>query len=318
MPFLDKAKDTAVDGAEAAWNKASPVLDAAWDKAAPVLDKALDKAIDKATPIANAAWDKASPVLEKAIDKTAPIVEAAWDKTSPVINAAWDKASPTLYAVRDKTIDGVSGTWNHIPGHEAVEKKLDNWTDNLPFNNAAKASLQALLGSKQINLDKDATQGIQNDPDFKATEKTIIDDIKSDLRYGEVAFDIPLSQLPGADSETKTFPLELGGKSGDMDKRDQFFHLYDVRNPDIRQTWGVAGNEQTWLLRHCQLSGTAHVSADGSITIDYTVKDRLDLSPHGKVDNAYDRVSEKLGSVWHGLLGAEMPEVTGNFTRTVA
>jgi len=297
MPLVGKAKDTAIDGASAAWNKAAPVI---------------NTVVDKATPLAHAAWEEASPVLKKTVDVATPVVEATWDKASPIVNAAWDKASPSLYAARDQVKDGIATTWNHIPGHETVEKKIDHWTDNLPFNNAVKASVKAFFGAKKITLDKDETAEIQRDPSFKKADEEMSAEAKAaarkDLRYGKEAFDIDLSN----------HSLELGGNSGDMDKKQQLFHIYDLSNPDIRQTWGVAGNEQTWLLRHCQLTGTAHVAKDGSITIDYTVKDKLDLSAHGKVDTTYDVVSEKLGSVWHGLLGAEMPQLTGKFTKTVA
>jgi len=277
IPDLDKLRDTVADGAASAWKQTAPVLEK--------------------------AWDKASPVLETVVDKTAPVLGAA----------------------RDDVRDGLVSTWNHVPGNEKAEKAVADLTDRLPFNNAAKASLQALFGAKEITLDKDATDGIQNDPDFLAKEKQINADVvnaaKADPRYGKTEFDISLSDLYKSQNKYPEsggrVPLGLGGESGQSSKWDQARHFYDLDDPNVEKTWQVAANEQTWLLRHCQLDGTAHVAKDGTITIDYKVSDKLDLSPHGKVDDAYDVVSKGLGTVWHGVLGAEAPDVTGTFTRTV-
>ncbi|MEK8031306.1 hypothetical protein AACH06_10800 [Ideonella sp. DXS29W] len=310
VPQLEKVRDGFVDGATSAAKQAAPVVEKAWDKASPVLGAAWDKA----SPVVHAAWDKASPVLETALEKGAPIAEAAWDKVSP-----------PLYAARDGVRDGAVAAWNHVPGHDQAEKTVADWTDKLPFNNVAKASIEALFGAEHVTLDKDATDGIQKDPGFLDAEKKINVDVtaaaKADPRYGKTDFDISLSDMYKgqglyAESDGKV-PLTLGGESGESDKWDQAKHFYDLSDPNVKKTWQVAGNEQTWLLRHCQLDGTAHVAKDGTITIDYKVNDRLDLTPHGKVDDAYDVVSKGMGSVWHGLMGAEMPEVTGSFTRTV-
>lgn len=299
VPQLEKVKDGFVDNATSAAKAAVPVVEKAWDKASPVV---------------HAAWEQAEPVLETALEKGAPIADAAWDKVSP-----------TLYAARDEVRDGLVAGWSHVPGHDKAEKAIDDWTDKLPFNNVAKASLAALFGADHVTLDKDATDGIQKDPFFLDAEKKINADVtataKGDDRYGKTDFDISLSEMYQdkgmyKDSGGKV-PLTLGGESGDSSKWDQAKHFYDLDDPNVKKTWQVAGNEQTWLLRHCQLDGTAHVAKDGTITIDYKVNDRLDLTPHGKVDDAYDVVSKGMGSVWHGLLGAEMPEVTGSFTRTV-
>ena len=290
----------------------------------PELDKLRDAAADQAA----SAWKQAAPVLEVAKDKAVPLLEKAWDKSSPVLEKAWDKSAPVrdvVADVRDDVRDTAVSTWNHVPGNETAEKLVGDLTDRLPFNNAAKASLEALFGAKEITLDKDATDGIQKDPDFLAKEKQINADVqsaaKADPRYGKTEFDISLSDLYKSqnkypESEGRV-PLGLGGESGQSDKWDQARHFYDLDDPDVKKTWQVAANEQSWLLRHCQLDGTAHVAKDGTVTIDYKVTDTLDLSPHGKVDDAYDVVSKGLGTVWHGVLGAEAPDVTGTFTRTV-
>lgn len=226
------------------------------------------------------------------------------------------KALPALDAARDSMRDGMVNAWNKLPGNEAAESMINKVVDKMPFNNAASAAFRALAGQKEITLDKDATDGIQADPDFAKKEQDIVGQIQKDDRYGKQDFDIPLTELY-KDDKGKLL-LELGGQRGDMGMKDQLLHAWDLKNPEIQKTWKVAGNEQTWLLRHCTLSGTAHVSKDGTIKIDYKVKDTLDLSAQPGREGAYNGVSKVLGGIWHGVMGAEKPTMTGTFSRTVA
>jgi len=234
-------------------------------------------------------------------------------------NFVEQKAWPALDAARDTVRDGMVSAWNKMPGNEAAESFIGKVADKLPFNNALGASFRALAGQKEVKLDKDATDAIQRDPSFLKAEDKINDLVKAKAQqnenYGKQAFDIPLSELfPDTKGDTL---LELGGQRGNMDPKDQALNAWDLSNPEIRKTWKVAGNENTWLLRHCQLNGTAHVAKDGTITVDYKVRDMLDLSAQPGREGAYNAVSKVMGGVWHGLMGAEMPQMTGTFTRTV-
>ena len=269
---------------------------------------------DKALPAAeHFVEDKALPAAQHLVeDKALPVVQHFVKNTVlPPVRQIVHTVAPPLAAVRDAVRDRAVSTWNKLPGHERVESTLGNLTDHLPFNNAAKASLRALAGQKEITLDKDATDEIQRDPGFLAAEKEVVGKIKDDPRYGKEDFDISLSELY-PDGKV----IELGGQRGNEDMWYQLRHALDRNDPEIRKTWGAAGNELTWLLRHCHLDGKAHVAKDGSITIEYTIKDHLDLTPGGRSD-AYDKITTVTGTLWHGVLGAGKPEVTGTFTRTV-
>jgi hypothetical protein len=234
-------------------------------------------------------------------------------------------AAGALATVRNDVRDGVVDTWNSVPGHDKAEQVVGDLTDKLPFNNVAKAGLRALAGQKEITLDQDAVEGIQNDPDFKKKDaqidKLVVDAAQKDPRYGQSDFDIKLSDVPGIKDNSDLSSLALGGESGSGSKWHQLEHLLDKSDPEVRKTWGVAGNEQTWLLRHCQLGGEAHVSKDGTITIKYEVNDTLDLTPHHKMTlsnhDPYDVISAGMGAMWHGVLGASKPHITATFTRTV-
>ena len=226
------------------------------------------------------------------------------------------KALPFLDSTRDTVRNGMVNAWNKLPGNEAAESMINKVVDKMPFNNAASAAFRALAGQKEITLDKDATDGIQADPDFAKKEQDIVGRLQNDERYGKQDFTIELTDLY-KDDKGKLL-LELGGQRGQMDMTDQAWHILDYKNPEIQKTWKVAANEQSWLLRHCTLSGTAHVSKDGTIKIDYKVKDTLDLSAQPGRDPEYNAISKVLGGVWHGAMGAEKPTMTGTFSRTIA
>ena len=249
-------------------------------------------------------------------------------RANALADAALDKAknvADDLASARNTVRDGVVDTWNSVPGHDKAEQLAGDLTDKLPFNNVVKAGVRALGGQKEITLDQDAVEGIQNDPDFKKKDAQIdnlvVDAAKKDPRYGQSDFDIKLSDIPAIKDDKDLSSLALGGESGSGSKWHQLTHALDPFDPEVRKTWGVAGNEQTWLLRHCQLDGTAHVSKDGTITIKYEVKDTLDLTPHHQMTlsnhDPYDVISAGMGAMWHGVLGASKPRITATFTRTV-
>jgi len=227
-----------------------------------------------------------------------------------VAGTAWAQRG-VLGDVRDTVRDGTVSAWNLLPGNDAAESFIGSVTDVLPFNNAADAALHALAGSESITLDADATSAIQRDPDFIRIEAELVERIEHTDGYGERPLDIPLSDLSG------DLTLELGGQRGAGSMMDQLLHAWDLSDPEIRATWGVAGNELTWLLRHASLDGTAHVASDGAITIDYRVSDTLDLRPGEGRSGAYNAVTSITGALWHDVLGAEEASVTGEFTRTV-
>lgn len=229
-------------------------------------------------------------------------------------------------------VEAGRGFWNRLPGNDIAETvvidggrfaggkaleiggaltgedRVGDLVDAVPYRNSMSAAGQALLGREVINLDDDAIQQIQADPAFVAREAAIVDAVQTIEGYGERPLTIPLSELDGIPTG-----LELGGQRGQSDLGHQLTHAYDLSDPDVRATWQVAGSDLTWLLRHSNVDGTAHVDAQGNITIDYSVNDVLDLRP-GEGRNAwYNRVTTVTGAVWHDVLGAEESRVVGNF-----
>lgn len=216
-----------------------------------------------------------------------------------------------LAQTRDAVRDGAVSLWNRLPGNDMVESAVGGLSDRLPFNNAGTAALQALAGRGAITLDADAVAAIQRDPGFVRAENAFVAEIRALDGYGERELTVPLSSLRASRT------VELGGQRGAGSMWDQARRMWDLRDPEIVKTWAVAGNELTWLLRHAQLDGTAHVARDGTITIDYRISDVLDLRPGAGRSSAYNAITTVTGTLWHDVLGAEEAQITGRFSRTV-
>jgi hypothetical protein len=47
----------------------------------------------------------------------------------------------------------------------------------------------------------------------------------------------------------------------------------------------------------------ATVSKEGKINIEYKLNDVFDLTPHGKEETDYNKITKKLGYIYHDILG---------------
>lgn len=203
--------------------------------------------------------------------------------------------------LRDKAGEGLRAVTSDDP--------VGNLIDMVPLKNAAKAAIQELppFSRDKITLDDDAIKLIKQDPAFIDHEGKVVAAIEKDPRYGHESFSVPLSELP-VDPY-----VEFGGKRGAGDMKQQLLHAWDITDPNIRETWKVAGNDLTWLLRHAKVDGTAHVDQGGNVKIDYQVTDKLDLRPNGS-SGAYDKVTEIMGTIWHDKLHAKESKISGTFS----
>jgi len=214
-----------------------------------------------------------------------------------VISAARSGAS-----IRDTARDAGVDIWDRIPGNNLVEEAVGSGINKLPFDDAISASTKALGGRTHVELDQDAIEQIKADPGFQRVERDLVSKIEKRLAYsdevGPNGLSIPLKDLDSS------LGVQLGGARTSP----------WLSRSGAEQALEVAANELTWVLRHAGLDGTAHVSPEGDITINYEINDVLDLRPGDGRSAAYNAVTAVTGAVWHDVLGAKEPTVTGSFS----
>jgi hypothetical protein len=68
-------------------------------------------------------------------------------------------------------------------------------------------------------------------------------------------------------------------------------------------TWKVASNELTWLVRHATVEASVTRTAEGAMNISYQLTDQFDLRPQSGRNGAYNAVNSTVGSVYHDVVG---------------
>ena len=169
-------------------------------------------------------------------------------------------------------------------------------------SNVAEVGLMALLGYDNLTLTGSALIKVMTSSVSIGNDLALIRKAMSDPRYGNKAF-----------SFSHKNSLEFGGKRAPGDMTDQLLGFW---KPEYRDTWRVAGNELTWLLRHASVSGSVNVSADGSISISHSLYDVFDLQASPGRSQAYNMACTIFGTGWHGILGASSPTINGYWTTT--
>ena len=94
---------------------------------------------------------------------------------------------------------------------------------------------------------------------------------------------------------------------------DQFKNPF---SPKYRDTWKVAANELTWLLRSIAVRSKAKVYKNGMVIINHSFSDIFDLRPSdgGERSIEYDVVSIITGFLYHDLAGGnDLMKVKGDW-----
>ncbi len=212
-----------------------------------------------------------------------------------------DFIEDTLVNARDTLVNGAVDGWNRIPGNEFVENQIGDLTDKVPFNNVIGASVRALAGQSEINIDEDGINLITADPAWQNFQNNqvngLVNQVQNDPRFGNQAFSV----------EIDSTNLEFGGERGSLNP-------FDSSSAD---TWKVAGNELTWLLRHADVQTLANIDANGTITINYKVDDTLDLRPGEGRSAAYNNTTAIMGTIWHDILGGEEASIKAEWNQVI-
>jgi hypothetical protein len=226
------------------------------------------------------AWNRYSYAYGNPLRYTDPTGHGIWDKVKEAAGDAVDWAVDKGKAV-GRVASGLYDSARGGARNLIFDNRIDQSLPQVPFTNPAEAVLLSLMGEDKAYLGGDAIDLIRADPAMIAHEQDIVDRIKSDPRYMNESFN------------TEFIPerVGFGGKAAPYDKRIQ---AKDPLNPKYRDTWKVAANELTWLIRNASVTPTVYVSKDGSFIIDYHLTDTLDLRPNRPEGDMYNDVTRIL------------------------
>ncbi len=167
-------------------------------------------------------------------------------------------------------------------------------TQSISVTSGIELASASILNYDVVYLKGNLLDQIKKDPDMLAKENILINKLKNDLRFGKESF-----------YYTNQFGVEFGGKRWSAPNEE--WSSTDANNPLLhKETLNVATNELTWVLRHATVKYWAEVSADGSITIQYRLWDRLDLSGSKGRSEAYNTISDVLGFMYHDMAGGNI------------
>jgi len=198
----------------------------------------------------------------------------------------------TLGTGRDLARDTIVDGWNKIPGNEHAESLAGTVLDHVPFGDAAEASLRGLAGQSHVSLDQSGIDKIKADDDMKDFEEDILQQIGWDARLGNEDFALQISRV-----------VQFGGDRGSLKP-------WESSSID---TWKVAGDELTWLLRHAHVKADVQVDTGGKVTINYRLTDTLDLRPGEGRNSAYNAATTVLGAIWHDAMGAKETTISAEW-----
>jgi hypothetical protein len=128
---------------------------------------------------------------------------------------------------------------------------------------------------------------------------------KANENYGKESFNF----------EKEGISVQLGGKRAPQDMWEQ---LKDPFNPEYKDTWKVATNELTWLVRSVKVNSAVNVGADGTITINHSFTDVFDLRPSSGRNSAYNTATSILGFFYHDVFGGnDQMKISATWSTTI-
>ena len=174
-------------------------------------------------------------------------------------------------------------------GHNMRRLIANTFNVSQNINNVFEAGLNSILQSNNVNVTGQALAKIKEDPAIKDLEKKYLESVQSNPQFGEKEFKVEYSNL-----------IQFGGKRAPESMSEQF---KDPFNPKYKDTWEVATNELTWLVRSATIKTIIIVTKDGNVFMNHSFKDKLDLRPSEGRSVEYNRVTSILGFLYHDILG---------------
>lgn len=201
----------------------------------------------------------------------------------------------------DKNYDG-SG-WGHGARTEIYEiLGLDDKADNL-----IEAGILSMLQRGEIIIEDKSRLANQltEDPAFKEYEKEVSVKIVNNIKLFNKNFNL-------IDKKN----IQFGGKRAEGDMWKQFVMPL---HPKYFDTWKVALNELTWLVRSVSIETVVKVKKDGSVIMYHSFEDTFDLRPSSQGERSieYDVVSIITGFLYHDAAGGnDLMKIKANWSNS--
>lgn len=202
----------------------------------------------------------------------------------------------------DKAYDG-SG-WGH-GARQSFAKAIG--FDDGKVDNLFEAGIYSMLQSGEVDISKSdrMIKLINEDPAFVTYEKEISEMVVNNPQFLKNNFEIEHKK-----------GIQLGGKRAKGSMWEQFTTPFSSKYKD---TWKVAANELTWLLRSIGVRSKVRVNKNGTTIINHSFSDTFDLRPssNGERSMEYDVVSIVTGFLYHDIAGGnDLMEIKGNWNNT--
>ncbi|MGJ8737507.1 hypothetical protein [Zobellia laminariae] len=164
--------------------------------------------------------------------------------------------------------------------------------DPYEANNIIGVGLNSIFQSDYLEIRGELLEAIKIDPVILDRQKKIIDEIQHN----------PYHRIDPLDN-SYSFSAQFGGTRNK--KTEMWKQLLEVHkwSSDHYATWDVAFDELTWAVRSTVIYVDIKAPIDGTITIDWSFEDTLDLRPSKNRSLEYNAACAILGFVYHDLLG---------------